>query len=83
MFSTKTAYFEPGREPQILDLTGRRLGRDICEDVWNDRDFWQRPRYHQDPISTALRCRRRGRSKSFRLSVHHGQATAAGEECGA
>jgi NAD+ synthase (glutamine-hydrolysing) len=45
-------YFEPGREPQILDFNGRRLGISICEDVWNDRDFWQRPRYHQDPIST-------------------------------
>src|SRR6185436_9041795 len=22
----------------------------ICEDVWNDRDFWKRRRYHFDPI---------------------------------
>jgi NAD+ synthase/NAD+ synthase (glutamine-hydrolysing) len=43
-------YFEPGVGPQILDLNGRRLGISICEDVWNDRDFWQRRRYHQDPI---------------------------------
>ena len=27
-----------------------RLGISICEDVWNDRDFWNRRRYHQDPI---------------------------------
>ena len=27
-----------------------RLGISICEDVWNDRDFWKRRRYHQDPI---------------------------------
>ncbi len=46
-------YFEPAKEPQIMDLDGTRLGLSICEDVWNDRDFWQRPRYHQDPI-TAL-----------------------------
>jgi len=45
-------YFEPAREPQILEQNGRRLGLSICEDVWNDRDFWQRPRYHQDPITT-------------------------------
>src|SRR6185503_2224439 len=37
-------YFEPGPEPQILELGGWRLGISICEDVWNDRDFWQRPR---------------------------------------
>jgi NAD+ synthase/NAD+ synthase (glutamine-hydrolysing) len=43
-------YFEPAAQPQILDLCGWRLGISICEDVWNDRDFWERQRYHQDPI---------------------------------
>jgi NAD+ synthase/NAD+ synthase (glutamine-hydrolysing) len=43
-------YFEPATEPQILDWRGRRLGISICEDVWNDRDFWQRRRYERDPI---------------------------------
>jgi len=43
-------YFEPGRAPGILELNGFRLGISICEDVWNDRDFWKRRRYHQDPI---------------------------------
>lgn len=43
-------YFEPVREPQILELAGRRIGVSICEDVWNDRDFWQRRRYARDPL---------------------------------
>jgi NAD+ synthase (glutamine-hydrolysing) len=43
-------YFEPAAGPQILDLNGWRLGISVCEDVWNDQDFWQRRRYHQDPI---------------------------------
>ena len=43
-------YFEPGTGPQILEAGGWRLGISICEDVWNDRDFWSRPRYHADPI---------------------------------
>ena len=43
-------YFEPSRGPQILDLGGCRLGISVCEDVWNDRDFWKRRRYHRDPI---------------------------------
>jgi NAD+ synthase/NAD+ synthase (glutamine-hydrolysing) len=43
-------YFEPFRGPQLLDLAGCRLGISICEDVWNDRDFWKRRRYHHDPI---------------------------------
>ena len=43
-------YFEPAHEPQVLELSGKRLGISICEDVWNDRDFWERRRYHKDPI---------------------------------
>jgi NAD+ synthase/NAD+ synthase (glutamine-hydrolysing) len=43
-------YFEPYQGAQILEFGGRKLGISICEDIWNDRDFWQRRRYHQDPI---------------------------------
>jgi len=43
-------YFEPYRSPEILEICNRRLGISICEDVWNDRDFWKRRRYHFDPI---------------------------------
>jgi NAD+ synthase/NAD+ synthase (glutamine-hydrolysing) len=43
-------YFEPFQGTQLLELDGVRLGISICEDVWNDRDFWKRRRYHQDPI---------------------------------
>ncbi|MBK5295400.1 MAG: NAD+ synthase [Acidobacteriia bacterium] len=43
-------YFEPAPGPHVLEWQGRRIGISICEDVWNDRDFWQRPRYPVDPI---------------------------------
>jgi NAD+ synthase/NAD+ synthase (glutamine-hydrolysing) len=43
-------YFEPAREPQLLELAGHRIGVSICEDIWNDRDFWKRRRYHHDPV---------------------------------
>jgi len=43
-------YFEPFHGAQVLDVAGRRLGISICEDIWNDRDFWRRRRYHHDPI---------------------------------
>ena len=48
-------YFEPYHGAQILELGGRRLGISICEDVWNDRDFWKRRRYHHDPIEELMR----------------------------
>ena len=48
-------YFEPYRGVQILELGGSKIGISICEDVWNDRDFWKRRRYHQDPIEALAR----------------------------
>jgi NAD+ synthase/NAD+ synthase (glutamine-hydrolysing) len=48
-------YFEPFHGAQVLDLGGLRLGISICEDVWNDRDFWKRRRYHHDPIEELVR----------------------------
>ena len=48
-------YFEPFHGPQVLELDGRRVGITICEDVWNDRDFWKRRRYHHDPIVELVR----------------------------
>jgi len=47
-------YFEPAREPGIFDFRGWRLGISICEDIWNDRDFWQRQRYQRDPVETLV-----------------------------
>jgi len=43
-------YFEPAEGPQILEWNGLRLGVSVCEDVWNDHDFWRRRRYHSDPV---------------------------------
>jgi len=48
-------YFEPFRGPQILKLAGRALGVSICEDVWNDRTFWKKRRYHHDPIEELVK----------------------------
>jgi NAD+ synthase (glutamine-hydrolysing) len=44
-------YFEPAHEVAPIDWRGARLGVTICEDVWNDRDFWPVRRYHRDPVS--------------------------------
>jgi predicted amidohydrolase len=33
-------YFEPARDVAPLALNGLNLGVTICEDVWNDKDFW-------------------------------------------
>ncbi len=43
-------YFEPYHGAQVLEIAGTRVGISICEDIWNDRDYWKRRRYHHDPI---------------------------------
>ena len=47
-------YFEPADGPQILSLGDQRFGVSVCEDVWNDRDFWHRRRYHTDPLEDLM-----------------------------
>lgn len=47
-------YFEPGPATSgVAEVGGRGVLVSICEDVWNDRDFWQRRRHHHDPLQHA------------------------------
>ena len=42
-------YFEPGTSNEPVDFRGRKLGFTICEDIWNDEDFWPERRYQRNP----------------------------------
>ncbi len=44
-------YFEPATENLPIDFDGRKLGVTICEDLWNDADFWPERRYRPDPAA--------------------------------
>jgi NAD+ synthase (glutamine-hydrolysing) len=48
-------YFDPATEVTVLPFRGRRLGISICEDVWNDADFWPHRLYRTDPIEALVR----------------------------
>ena len=43
-------YFAPAERQTVHEARGKRLALTICEDVWNDKQFWQRPRYQRDPV---------------------------------
>ena len=44
-------YFDPAPESgPLIEVAGARLGVSICEDLWNDKQFWKQPRYLRDPI---------------------------------
>ena len=42
-------YFEPAAGNQPVEFNGRRIGLTICEDLWNDEDFWHDRRYRRNP----------------------------------
>lgn len=47
-------YFEPATENLPADFGGGKLGLTICEDIWNDEDFWTVRRYqHNPPVELA------------------------------
>jgi NAD+ synthase (glutamine-hydrolysing) len=43
-------YFQPGVSQQLCYLCGTKAAIAICEDGWNDKQFWERRRYKRDPI---------------------------------
>lgn len=42
-------YFEPAADNTPVDFNGAKLGLTICEDIWNDEDFWRERRYRRNP----------------------------------
>ena len=43
-------YFEPGPSVEPFAFMDHRLGLTVCEEVWNDRDFWPKRLYARDPV---------------------------------
>jgi len=48
-------YFSPSQHQKIVELDGVRLAVTICEDAWNDKNFWPRPLYTVDPVEELMR----------------------------
>src|SRR6185436_12191632 len=44
-------YFEPAAENAPVDFNGQKIGLTICEDIWNDEDFWPELRYRRNPAT--------------------------------
>lgn len=51
----ESRYFEPGNSVAVRAIGDERLGVTICEDAWNDKNFWKRQLYPQDPVEETLR----------------------------
>jgi NAD+ synthase (glutamine-hydrolysing) len=48
-------YFAAAQDQQVVELDGVRLAITICEDAWNDKNFWPRRLYKIDPILELMR----------------------------
>ena len=44
-------YFAAAEEQTVCRIGGFRVGITICEDAWNDKQFWAQQRYRRDPVA--------------------------------
>jgi NAD+ synthase (glutamine-hydrolysing) len=47
----ETRYFQPADSQLAFALGREKLGITICEDIWNDKDFWAQRLYSRDPVA--------------------------------
>jgi len=50
----ESRYFQPAEQQSVFTFGGVKLGITICEDVWNDKNFWSKQRYERDPITSLM-----------------------------
>ena len=43
-------YFQPAESQTLCEIRGRKVALTICEDAWNDKQFWERRLYRRDPV---------------------------------
>ncbi len=43
-------YFHAAERQAAANLRGRKLALTICEDAWNDKQYWERRLYQRDPV---------------------------------
>ncbi len=59
-------YFAPAESQDIYELAGERIAITICEDAWNDKNFWRQRLYTIDPVEMLMR---RGASLIVNISA--------------
>lgn len=43
-------YFRPAERVELFNLRGHSIALTICEDAWNDRNYWEQRLYQRDPV---------------------------------
>jgi NAD+ synthase (glutamine-hydrolysing) len=47
----ESRYFQPAKSQHVFPFGGELLGITICEDIWNDKNFWAKRLYECDPVA--------------------------------
>jgi NAD+ synthase (glutamine-hydrolysing) len=47
----ESRYFQPAERQIVFGFNGEQLGITVCEDAWNDKNFWANLRYERDPVT--------------------------------
>jgi NAD+ synthetase len=47
-------YFDSAKDVNVFEFKGVNLGISICEDIWNDADYWYKRRYSVDPVKKLI-----------------------------
>jgi NAD+ synthase (glutamine-hydrolysing) len=50
----ESRYFAPADRQSTYSVGNETLGITICEDAWNDKNFWVNRRYDRDPITEII-----------------------------
>jgi NAD+ synthase (glutamine-hydrolysing) len=46
----ESRFFQPATRQYVYGLEQEQLGITVCEDFWNDKNFWASPMYARDPV---------------------------------
>lgn len=47
--------FAPAKKQELFPFCGKSMALTICEDAWNDKQFWRKRLYTVDPVETLVR----------------------------
>ena len=47
--------FAPAKSQELFSFCGNRMALTICEDAWNDKQFWLHRLYAVDPVESLIR----------------------------
>jgi NAD+ synthase (glutamine-hydrolysing) len=47
--------FAPAKQQELFPFCGNRMALTICEDAWNDKQFWVKRLYTVDPVESLIR----------------------------